>query len=165
MDMQASEALDELWTHDGRRPRVDHPATARTYESCNHATVSRPHRAEGTRRDQTALAFTTPQRPNAPLFEHSSLAVEPCTFTRQYWFGLGVLEALECGMLVRSGEDPSTTSSSANWERTDNDMDRLEAASAAKSRPECVPEDADCIPVARRNPWYVRAMPAPPGTT
>jgi hypothetical protein len=111
------------------------------------------------------LRSPPPQRPNAPLFEHSSLAVEPCTFTRQYWFGLGVLEALECGMLVRSGEDPSTTSSSANWERTDNDMDRLEAASAAKSRPECVPEDAHYVPVTHCNPWYIRAIPAPPGTT
>jgi hypothetical protein len=50
----------------------------------------------------------------------------------------GFLEALECGMLVRFAEDPSTTSSSANLERTDDDMNRLEAASATNSRPECV---------------------------
>jgi hypothetical protein len=34
---------------------------------------------------------------------------------KRHWFALGYLEALECGMLVRSGDDPSTTSSSANW--------------------------------------------------
>jgi hypothetical protein len=79
------------------------------------------------------------------------------------WFALGFLEALECGMLVRSGEDPSTTSSSANWERTDDDMDRLEAGSEANSRPECVPEDAHYVPVTHCNPWYIRAISAPPG--
>ena len=31
------------------------------------------------------------------------------------WFALDFLEALECGMLVRSGDDPSRTSSSTNW--------------------------------------------------
>ena len=65
-------------------------------------------------------------------------------------------------MLVRSGEDPSTTTSSANLERTDDDMDRLEAPSAADSRPECVPEDARYVPVMRGNPWYIRAISAPP---
>jgi hypothetical protein len=56
------------------------------------------------------------------------------------WFALAILEALECGRLVRSGEDPSTTSSNAHWERTDDDMGRLEAASAADSRAERVLE-------------------------
>jgi hypothetical protein len=50
-------------------------------------------------------------------------------------------------MLVRSGDDPSTTSSSADWGRTDHDMNRPEAASATDSRPECVPEDAHYVPV------------------
>ena len=43
----------------------------------------------------------------------------------------------------------NATSSSANWGKTDDDMDRLEAASAANSRPECVPEDAHFVPVTR----------------
>jgi hypothetical protein len=66
-------------------------------------------------------------------------------------------------MLVRSGDDPSTTSSSANWGRTDVDMDRLDAPSATDSRLECVPEDAHYVPVSRGNPWYIRAISAPPG--
>jgi hypothetical protein len=59
-------------------------------------------------------------------------------------------------MLIRSGEDPATTSSSANLERTDDDMNRLEAASAANSRPEYVPEDAHYVPVTHCNHWYIR---------
>jgi hypothetical protein len=57
-------------------------------------------------------------------------------------------------MLGRSGDDPSTTSSSANWGRTDVDMDRLDAPSATDSRPECIPEDAHYVPVSCENPWY-----------
>ena len=43
-------------------------------------------------------------------------------YVESTWFALGFLEALECG---RFGSDPSTTSSSAHWERTDDDMDGL----------------------------------------
>jgi hypothetical protein len=42
-------------------------------------------------------------------------------------------------------------------------MDRLEAPSAANSRPECVPEDAHYVPVTHCNPWYIRVISAPPG--
>jgi hypothetical protein len=35
--------------------------------------------------------------------------------TSDNWFALDFLEALECEMLVRFGDYPSTTSSSANW--------------------------------------------------
>ena len=47
--------------------------------------------------------------------------------------------------------------------KTDDDMDRVEAASAADPRPECVPEDAHYVPVTHCNPLYIRIISLPPG--